>query len=133
MFQRTDLRAERHAAAERENLDVVGRPGQAAQLLGHLIGQLAGRAQHQRLATKEARVERAEQADAEGRGLAAAGLGLGDQVLALEDHRQTLCLDRRHLGIAEGVEVGQHGGGQGQGGEGGGHGGEPGGEGGRAV
>ncbi|MNZ47705.1 hypothetical protein D3C78_654290 [compost metagenome] len=126
IFQRADLRAERHAAAQGQHLDVVGGAGQPADFLGHLVGQLAGRAQHQRLAAEVARIQRAEQADAEGGGLAAAGLGLGDQVLALEDRRQTGGLDRRHFAIAEGVEIGQQVGGKGKAGEGGGgHEGEP--------
>jgi len=44
-------------------------------------------------------------------------------VLAFEDDRQALGLDRRHRGIAEGLQVGQHGSGQRQGGKGGGFGG----------
>jgi len=44
-------------------------------------------------------------------------------VLAFEDDRQALGLDRRHRGIAEGVQVRQHGGGQRQSGKGGGFGG----------
>ena len=114
VLQGSDLRAEGHAAAQGQDLDVVFGTGQAPDFLGHLVGQLAGRADHQGLAAEVARVDRVQQADAEGRGLAAAGLGLGDQVHALEDHRQALRLDRRHLGIPEGVEVSQHGGRQGQ-------------------
>jgi len=53
-----------------------------------------------------------QQADAEGGGLAAAGLGLGDQVAALEDQRQAGGLDRRHFGVAERGEVVAHGSGQ---------------------
>ncbi len=123
MLQRADLRAEGHTATQGQYLDVVGGARQTADLLGDLVGQLACRAQHQRLATEVARVERVQQADAEGGGLAAAGLGLGDQIPALENQRQAGGLDRRHLGIADGGEVGLHGGGKGQAGEGvGGHG-----------
>ncbi|MNF62933.1 hypothetical protein D3C84_446190 [compost metagenome] len=112
VFQRSDLRAEGHAAAQGQDLDVVFGTGQATDFLGDLVSQLAGRAQDQRLATEVTRIDRVQQADAERGGLAAAGLGLGDQVHPLEDHRQALRLDRRHLGITEGVEVSQHGGGQ---------------------
>ena len=118
MLERADLRAEGHAAAEGKHLDVVGSTGQAADFLGHLIGQFACRAQHHGLAAEIARVERVQQADAEGGGLAAAGLGLGDQVAALEHQRQAGGLDGRHLGIADGGEVGLHGGRNGQAGEG---------------
>ena len=112
VLQRADLRAEGHAAAQGQDLDVVFGAGQTTEFLGDLVGQLASRANDQRLATEEARIDRVQQADTEGGGLAAAGLGLGDQVHPLEDHRQALRLDRRHLGITEGVEVSQHGGGQ---------------------
>ncbi len=110
VLQRADLRTEGHAAAEGKDLDVVRGAGQAAQLLGHLIGQLAGRTEHQCLATEEAWIQRCQQGDAEGGGLAAAGLGLGDQVAALQHQRQAGGLDRGHLLVAEGFEVGQHGG-----------------------
>ncbi|MCY1524601.1 hypothetical protein D9M68_595420 [compost metagenome] len=134
VLQRADLRAEGHAATQGQHLDVVGGAGQAADFLGDLVGQLAGRAQHQRLAAEVARIQRAEQADAEGGGLAAAGLGLGDQVAALEDRRQALRLDRGHFPIAEGIEVGQQVGGKREAGKSGGsHGGKPGGASGRAV
>jgi hypothetical protein len=112
VFQRSDLRAEGHAAAQGQDLDVVFGARQTTNFLGDLVGQLTGRADHQRLATEVARIDRVQQTDTECGGLAAAGLGLGDQVHPLEDHRQALRLDRRHLGITEGVEVSQHGGGQ---------------------
>ena len=80
--------------------------------LRDLVGEFAGRAEHQRLAAEVARVDRVEQADAEGGGLAAAGLGLGNQVHALEHYRQALRLNRGHLGVTEGLEVRQHGGGK---------------------
>ncbi len=101
VLQRSDLRAERDATAQGQDFDVVFGAGQTTDFLGHLVGQFAGRANHQRLAPEVARVDRVEQADAERGGLAAAGLGLGDQVHPLEDHRQALRLDRRHLGITE--------------------------------
>ncbi len=112
MFQRADLRTKGHAAAQGQDLDVVFGASQTTDFLGDLVGQFAGRANDQRLATEEARIDRVQQADTEGSGLAAAGLGLGDQIHPFEDHRQALRLDRRHLGITEGVEVSQHGGGQ---------------------
>ena len=49
MFQRTELGPEGNAAAEGQDLDVIGKTGQAAQLFADLIGQFPGRAQHQRL------------------------------------------------------------------------------------
>ncbi|MNE30336.1 hypothetical protein D3C80_1238440 [compost metagenome] len=58
MLQRADLRAEGHAAAQGQHLDVVGAARQQADFLGHLVGQFAGRAQHQRLAAEVALIER---------------------------------------------------------------------------
>ena len=52
VFQRGDLRAEGHAAAQGQDLDVVFGTGQAADFLGDLVGQLTGRAHHQGLAPK---------------------------------------------------------------------------------
>jgi hypothetical protein len=62
--------------------DVVFGAGQTADFFGDLVSQFAGRANHQRLTAEEARVDRVQQADTEGGGLAAAGLGLSDQVHA---------------------------------------------------
>jgi hypothetical protein len=64
------------------DLDVVLGARQPADLLRHLVGQLARRAQHQRLHGKAARVQLGQQGQGEGRRLAAAGLGLGDEVVA---------------------------------------------------
>jgi len=114
MLQRSDLRSDGDAAAQREDLDVVRRARQPPQLLGDLVGQLARRAQDQRLAAEITRIERVEQGDAECGGLSTAGLGLSDQVVAFEHDRQALRLDRRHRRVAEGFEVRQHGGRKGQ-------------------
>ena len=76
-------------------------PRQPAQVLGHLIRQLAGRAEHQGLTAEKARVQRVQQAQPERRRLPGAGLGLGDHIPPLQDQRQALRLDRRHLGKAQ--------------------------------
>ncbi len=112
VFQGSDLRAEGHAAAQGKHLDVVFGAGQTTDFLGDLVGQLTRRAHHQGLAAEVARVDRVQQTDTEGGGLAAAGLGLGNQVQPFEDHRQALRLDLRHLDITQRVEVSQHGGGE---------------------
>ena len=83
----------------------------------HLVGQLARGAQHQRLHGEAARVQVGQQRQREGGGLAAAGLGLRDQVLAQQGRRQAGRLDGRHLVVAERCEVLQGGGGQGKSGE----------------
>jgi hypothetical protein len=49
VLQAGDLAAQRHAAAQGHDLDVVLGARQAADLGGHLVGQLARGAQHQRL------------------------------------------------------------------------------------
>ncbi len=56
VLQAVHLRPHGGAAAEREDLDVVGCARQTAQLLRHLVGQLARRAQHQRLHGEAARI-----------------------------------------------------------------------------
>ncbi|MNZ89862.1 hypothetical protein D3C78_1087990 [compost metagenome] len=101
VFQAGDLRARRHAAIHRDDLDVVVRPGQAADFGRHLVGEFARRAQHQRLHGEPARIELGQQGQAEGGGLAAAGAGLGDQILAQQCRRQARGLDGRHLVVAQ--------------------------------
>ena len=64
-----------------------------------------------------------QDAEGEGQRFAAAGVGLGDQVAALQDQRQALGLDGRHVDVAEALEVAQQRRRQWQGGEvSGGHG-----------
>ena len=109
MLERRDLRPHRRAAAQRQHLDIVGKARQPAQFVGDLIGQLARRAQHQPLDGKPVRIEPGQHADAEGGGLATAGLGLRDQVAPLQYQRQALRLDAGHLPVTELVEVGQQG------------------------
>ena len=108
------LGADRAAAAQAEHLDVLLEAGEAADLLAHLLGQFAGRAQHHRLHREVARVEALQQRQAEGGGLAAARLGLGDEVVAGQGHRQAGGLDRRHQVVAEAGQVGEHRGGEAQ-------------------
>jgi hypothetical protein len=92
---------------------------QAADLLRHLLGQLACRAQHQRLHRHAAgRVQIRQQRQCKRGSLAAACLGLGDQVLAGECQRQAGRLDRRHALVAQPLQVGQRGGEQRQAAEG---------------
>ena len=110
VFQADDLAAQRHAAAQRDYFDVAGGPGQTANLLRHLIGQLAGRAQHQGLDGHVGGLQLLHQGQAKGGGLAAAGAGLGDQVLARQRQRQAGRLDGRHGGVAQLGQVGHRGG-----------------------
>lgn len=80
----------RGAAAQGDQLDVGQGAGETADLGGNLIGQLASRTEHQRLHLEPVDIEVGKQAEAEGRGLAAAGFCLGDQVFAIEYRGQTL-------------------------------------------
>jgi hypothetical protein len=82
---------------------------QAADFARHLVGQLPRRTQHQRLHREAARIQAGQQAQGKGRGLAAAGLGLRDQVLAGEGRRQAGGLDRGHLQVAQLAQVRQRG------------------------
>ena len=90
---------------QREQLEVGDAGGELADVLADLVGEFARRAQHQRLQLHLRRIEPMQQAQAERRGLAAAGRRLRDQVAAFEQRRQALRLDRGHLHVAEGVET----------------------------
>ena len=114
VLQAVALRAHRRAAAQRQHLDVGLEARQAADLLRDLVGQLAGGAQHHGLHGELAHVEPGEQRQAEGRGLATAGLGLGDEVVPGERQRQAGGLDRGHGAVVELAQGVQHGRGQGQ-------------------
>ncbi|MNV78372.1 hypothetical protein D3C71_1718580 [compost metagenome] len=116
-FQRGQLRAQRHAAGEDQQLEVGNAGGQLAQLLADLVGQFAGRAEHQCLDAAGGRIDPVEQAQAEGGGLAAAGGGLRDHIAALQDRRQAQRLHGSHRGIAQRVDAGSECRGQRQGGE----------------
>ena len=80
--------------------------GVGAQRLGDLDAELAGRGQHDRLHVLAVRVEVLQQRQAEGGRLAGPGLRLADHVVAGEQLRDRLLLDRGRLGVAELVEGG---------------------------
>jgi len=105
VLQARDLRAHRRAAAQRQRLHVVLGAREAPDLLRDLVGQLARRAQHQRLHVEALRIQPGQQREREGGGLAAAGLGLRDQVVAGQRDRQAGGLDRRHRLVAEAGQV----------------------------
>ena len=81
-------------------------PGVTAQAVVHLQGELARRRQHQRartarsLAVRRPAGEVLQQGQAEGGGLAGAGLGAGDEVVAGQGERDRLVLDRGGRGVA---------------------------------
>ena len=97
------LGADRGAAEDGDDLDVEVL-GVGAQRLRHLDAELAGRRQDDRLHLVVVGVEVLQQRQAEGGGLAGAGLRLADHVVAAEQLRDRLLLDRRRLLEAELVE-----------------------------
>ena len=101
VLQAVALRAQGCAAAKREDLDIGFGTGQATDFLRHLVGQFACRAQHHGLHGETARIQVGQQRQGKGRRLAAAGLGLGDQVVAGERDGQAGGLDRRHRQVFE--------------------------------
>ncbi|KAG0773733.1 hypothetical protein G6F22_014624 [Rhizopus arrhizus] len=116
--QRFGLGAGGGAAAQGQDLDVGNQARQPAQFLRDLIGQFTGGTDQQRLGRQAARVQLLQHAQAERRGLAAARLGLRDDVAAFQDERQALRLDGRHLLEPQALQVVEQGGQEGQGGEG---------------
>ena len=116
-----DLAVDRHAAEHGD-----GRQAQPLAIgvhaLGDLAGELARRREHQHAATaRRARLgvllEIVERGQAEGGGLAGAGLRDAEQVAALHQRRDRLRLDRGGLGIALGGKRGEDRGGEAQVGE----------------
>ncbi len=97
------LVADRRAAEDGDHRDpaplAVG-----AQRLGHLDAQLARGREHQRLDLGIVGVDVVEHRQAEGGGLAGAGLGLADHVPALQQEGDRLLLDRSGVLVAEVLE-----------------------------
>ena len=87
-------------AIDGEALDALG-AAQHLDLAGDLIGQLPGGAHDESLAAPRLRLDGPDDWDAEGAGLAAAGEGLDDQVVALLHHGQNLGLNGHRLAPAE--------------------------------
>ena len=105
--QRLDLRVHRHAAVH-DGRAQRDRPAVGADALVDLHGEFAGRDEDERAdrvaGRREGRVgvraQPVEDGQGEGRGLAGAGLGGGEDVAALEDEGDGGCLDRRGGGVA---------------------------------
>ncbi|MNI39383.1 hypothetical protein D3C73_935640 [compost metagenome] len=113
--QRFGLGAGGRAAAQGQDLDVGNQARQPAQFLRHLVSQFARGANQQGLRHQRVGIQLLQHAQAERRGLAAAGLGLRDDVAAFQDQRQALRLDRRHLLKPQALQVVEQGGQEGQG------------------
>ena len=110
------LRADRRAAEDGDDVDALAR-GVGADRLGDLDAELARRGEHERLHLAELRVDVLDDRQPERRRLARAGLGLADDVAALEHRRDRLLLDRGRLLVADVLEGEQGGVGQAQIGE----------------
>lgn len=78
----------------------------AAQLAGDLIGQLAGRAQHQRLGLEARRIDMLQQTQPKCGRFSAAGFCLHAHIFPREDRRQGGGLNRGHRQITQLVKVG---------------------------
>ncbi len=104
MRERRQLRTQRNAAAERQHLHVGQRARQPPDFPADLVRQFPRRAQHEALQRGRGGIQRRQQAEREGCGLAAAGVCLRDDVAAGEDAWQARGLYRRHFDV---FDVGQ--------------------------
>ena len=97
LAQRLQLALDGLAAVDGHDPQLALVGAQALELLGDLDGQLAGRAEDQRLDMALLDIDLLQQRDAEGGGLAGAGLGLADDVAALAGGGDGQRLDGRGL------------------------------------
>src|SRR6185437_7026706 len=91
-----DLRAEADAAVDRGDAQAAG-PGQRFEFVDDLAGELAGRREDQRLRALVAPVDQVDERYPEGEGLARAGGGLDEEVMAGERVADDHLLDRERL------------------------------------
>ena len=101
--QRADLRIEADAAVDRDRPDrllVAVRPDALLDLERELTGRGEDQGADQATALGPAGVQALDHRQHEGRRLAGAGLGAGEEVAAGEDERDGLGLDRGRLGVA---------------------------------
>ncbi len=87
-------------AVDRQAADALRR-AERLDLGGDLLGELAGRREHERLTPEGVGVDAGDDRDPERAGLAAAGLRLDDQIGAGAHQRHDTRLDRHRLGPAE--------------------------------
>jgi len=100
-LERRDLRAQRLSAGDDEDPESIVFASQFADLARDLRAQFAGRAKHERLHVPPVQRHRLQNRQRKRQGLPATRLGLADQVLPGEQHRNPLRLNRRHLDVAE--------------------------------
>ncbi len=111
-FQLALLLVHARAAINADDLDAGQKLGQVLQVLGNLLGQFPGRAQHHGLGFLPGRVHLGQDGNAEGHGLAGAGGGLGNHVMAGHHQGDGLFLNLGHLGKTHGLggayDLGRH-------------------------
>ena len=101
------LLGDRLAAEDGDDLDAL-ELRERAQRLRDLDAELARGREHEHLDVLGRLVDLLDGRQPEGRGLAAAGLRLADDVAAAHDHRDGLDLDRRGLGVLERLDRVEH-------------------------
>ena len=101
------LRADRRAAEHGDGVDAAVLAVRA-QRLRDLDAQLARRREHERLRVGVLGIDEVDHRQAEGGGLARARLRLADHVLAVEQVRDRLLLDRARRLVADVAEGGEH-------------------------
>jgi hypothetical protein len=89
---------------------IFGKARQTTQLTRDLIGQLAGRAQYQRLGLEQGRIDMLKQPQTKCRRFTAAGFGLHAHIFTRQNRRQGGGLNRGHREITQLIEVGELGG-----------------------
>ena len=102
-FQLALLLVQPGAAVYADDLDVRQELRQVLQVLGDLLGQLAGGAQDDSLGLQAGGVHLGQDGDAERHGFAGAGGGLGNHIVAVQHQRDGLLLDLGHFGKAHGL------------------------------
>ena len=100
VFQLLDLPLDLRAAVDHSHADILIIGEQPAQLVTDLDGKLARRGQDQALQILALRVDVFDHGDAEGKRLARAGRGLGNDVLPLHKFRDGLGLDAGRIAVA---------------------------------
>ena len=109
------LWARGHATTQRQHAHVRNLAGQTTQLGGDLVSQLARGTDHQGLRCQFAGVEGLQQTQAKRGSFAAASLGLGNQVAALQNQGQALFLNGRHFFKTQAIQGFKQGGQKGKG------------------
>ena len=101
VLQTQHLAAQRHTAAQSDHFHIAHSARQTANLLAHLVCQLARWTQNHSLHRKVSGQNFFNQGNAKGCCFATARAGLRNQILARQGHRQTGSLNGRHLQIAQ--------------------------------